>query len=259
MKGFLSWLGGKSQLAPKISEHLKSINHTCYCEPFMGGAHVFFRKEPAKAEVLNDINRDLTTLFRVLQHHPDEFMRHFKWAISSRDEFERLNKQNPDSLTDIQRASRFYYLQKLCFGGKAFERSFGTSTTNAPRLNLFRIEEELSQVHLRLARVQIENLPWQKIITRYDREHTLFYIDPPYFNCEAYYGKNIFERSEYREMASILKVIKGNFILSLNDHEEIRKTFDGFHIQKVSVPYTLSSKGPPKKAPELLISNVKLG
>lgn len=64
-------------------------------------------RELAKAEVLNDIDRDLVTLFRVLQGHLEEFLRFFKWALVSRDEFERLLRVEPDTLTDIQRAAWF--------------------------------------------------------------------------------------------------------------------------------------------------------
>ncbi len=66
MKGFLPWQGGKSQLAGQISGYINSTDHVCYVEPFMGAAHVFFAKDPAKVEVLNDINRDLSNLFSTL-------------------------------------------------------------------------------------------------------------------------------------------------------------------------------------------------
>jgi len=256
MKGFLPWLGGKSQLAKKLSTYINQTDHACYVEPFMGAAHVFFRKDPVKVEVLNDINQDLSTLFRVLQNHLEEFMRYFKWTLVSRDEFDRLNKQNAESLTDIQRACRFYYLQKLSFGGKAIGRTFGTATTSPPRLNLLRIEEELSMVHLRLSRVNIENLPWAKIFKKYDRPHTLFYIDPPYFNCEEDYGKNIFDPTDFQKMAGILDALQGDFILSLNDRPEVRKIFKGFYLEETEVRYSVNSpKLKRKKFPELIISS----
>ncbi len=102
----------------------------------------------------------------------------------------------------MQRAARFYYLQKLSFAGRNWSRAFRTKVDGPPQLNLLRLEEELSQVHLRLARVQVENLPWAKVIERYDREHTFFYLDPPYYGVEDYYGKGLFERAAYEETAS---------------------------------------------------------
>ncbi|MBD1588616.1 hypothetical protein HAQ06_18380 [Pseudomonas sp. C2L12B] len=98
-------------------------------------------------------------------------MRQFKWSLVSRTMFDWARMQVPIALTDIQRAARFFYLQQLCFGAKATGRTFGTSTTAPPKLNLLRIEEQLSEAHMRLARVTIENLDWKDCIRRYDRNH----------------------------------------------------------------------------------------
>lgn len=151
------WMGGKWQLSKQIVPLIPE--HECYVEPFAGAAWVMFRKSPSGAEVLNDINRDIVTLYRVLQHHLEEFVRYFRWVLVSRDEFERWLQVRPDTLTDIQRAARFYYVQKCCFAGRIVAPTFGTATTRPPRLNLLRIEEELSAAHLRLTRVYVENLP----------------------------------------------------------------------------------------------------
>jgi DNA adenine methylase len=110
--------------------------------------------------VLNDVNSDLVNLYRVVQHHLDEFVRQFRRALSSRELFGWLKATAPATLTDIQRASRFFYLQKLAFGGKVESRTFGTATTSPARLNLLRIEEELSAAHLRLHQVTVEHLDW---------------------------------------------------------------------------------------------------
>ncbi|MBI5598654.1 MAG: DNA adenine methylase, partial [Deltaproteobacteria bacterium] len=66
----IPWIGGKRRLAPQILPLFPQ--HTCYVEPFAGGAALFFLKEPSKAEVLNDVNLDLVTLYRVVQNHFEE-------------------------------------------------------------------------------------------------------------------------------------------------------------------------------------------
>lgn len=109
MNSFLSYLGGKSRLVSTVVPMIPK--HHTYIEPFCGAGWVFFGKEPSRVEVLNDINRDLVTLFRVVQNHLEEFVRYFKWVLVSRDEFERLKDVDPDTLTDIQRSARFFYLQ----------------------------------------------------------------------------------------------------------------------------------------------------
>lgn len=103
------WMGGKLQLSKRIVAAIPE--HTCYVEPFAGAAWVLFRKLESDVEVINDINRELVTFYRCIQHHLEEFVRYFKWVLVARDEFERLKRVEPDTLTDIQRAARFYYLQ----------------------------------------------------------------------------------------------------------------------------------------------------
>ena len=121
-----------------------------------------------------------------------------------------------------------------------------------PRTNLLRIEEELSEVHLRLASVTIENLPWNEFIKRYDRLGTLFYIDPPYYKA-PYYEYNL-ELKDYKKMAILIASIKSKFVLSINDHPEMNITFRKFKIKKVRLKYSVA-KVKQVKAKELLIYN----
>ncbi len=248
----IPWMGGKRRLARQILPLFPP--HTCYVEPFAGGAALFFLKDPLKVEVLNDINRDLITLYRVVQNHLEEFIRQFRWLLVSRKIYEWLQSTPPDTLTDIQRAARFYYLQRTSFGGKIQGQYFGTATTSPPRLNLLRIEEELSQAHLRLARVLVEHLDWQACIEKYDRKHTLFYCDPPYWGTEGYGVE--FAAEQYEMLAEMGRTIKGKMVVSVNDIPEMRKTFKGFRMTKVDVSYSLGSKsGKPAKRRELILRN----
>ena len=98
------WLGGKRRLADRILPFFDNT-HRCYVEPFAGGAALFFAKVPSEAEVLNDINGELINLYRVVQHHLEEFVRQFKWALSSRKVFDWLKIIRPETLTDIQSAA----------------------------------------------------------------------------------------------------------------------------------------------------------
>lgn len=245
----IPWIGGKRRLADRIFPLFP--RHSCYVEPFAGGAALFFlRPVPAEVEVLNDVNGDLVNLYRVVQHHLEEFVRQFKWALSSRQVFKWLQETRPETLTDIQRAARFYYLQQSAFGGRVDGQSYGTATTQPPGLNLLRIEEALSAAHLRLSNTYIEHLPWQDCLRRYDRPHTFFYMDPPYWKTEGYGVPFDFE--QYLEMAELLKRLKGKAIISLNDHPEIRECFADFHIETTDIRYTVGL-GKGAEAKEVLI------
>ena len=227
------WIGGKGRLADTLLSRFPA--HECYVEVFAGGAALFFMRPPAAVEVVNDVNGELINLYRVVQHHLEEFVRQFKWALTSRTVFQWLKDTRPETLTDIQRAARFFYLQQTCFGGKVQGQSFGTATTAPPTLNLLRLEETLSSAHLRLASAYIEQLDWASCIARYDRAHTLFYLDPPYWETEGY-GVD-FPLAEYAHMAALMGQIKGKAIVSLNDHPEIRRGFGDFQMESLDINY----------------------
>jgi DNA adenine methylase len=221
-------------------------------KPFCGAAWVLFKKPESRVEVINDINKEVVTLYRCLQWHLEEFVRYFKWVLVARDEFERLKNANPDTLTDIQRAARFYYLQQSCFGGRINGPTFGYAASRGSRLNLLRVEEYLSAAHLRLARVYVECLPYAEVIRRYDSANTFFYADPPYWDCEGYYGKGIFSREDFAKLAAQLAGVKGRFILSLNDTPGVREVFSAFEFEAVRTKYTCSN-GKNLDAGEVLI------
>lgn len=254
LKSPLAWLGGKSRLADRIIERMP--DHQTYCEVFAGAAWVLFKKPESKVEIINDINADLTNLYRCVKHHLGELVAQFRWMLVSRDEFDRFLKTPADTLTDIQRAARFFYLAKSSFGARIVRPTYGISATGAPRLNLLRIEEDLSEAHLRLARVFIENKPYDQVIQRFDKPGTLFYMDPPYWDCESDYGEGLFSREDFGRLAGLLDGLKGRFILSLNDTPGVRETFANFHIEAVKTRYSISG-AKKQEAAEVLISNFK--
>lgn len=247
----IPWIGGKRRLADRIFPFFP--RHTCYVEAFAGGAALFFlRGTPAEVEVLNDVNGELVNLYRVVQHHLEEFVRQFKWALTSRTVFEWLKMTRPETLTDIQRAARFYYLQQAAFGAKVQDQSFGTATTSPPGLNLLRLEETLSAAHLRLAGAYVENLTWHACIERYDRPHTFFYLDPPYWETEGYGIE--FGWEEYERLATVLGQLKGKAIISLNDHPAIRKAFAAYHIEATDIRYTVGGGAGTERSEVLIFS-----
>lgn len=121
----LAWPGGKRRLAKTLIPIIGSRPHTCYVEAFAGGGSMFFLRQPASVEVLNDINGEVINLYRVIKNHLEEFLRQFKFALASRQLFEWAKETPPEVLTDIQRAARYLYIQKLSFGGKVTGQTFG--------------------------------------------------------------------------------------------------------------------------------------
>jgi DNA adenine methylase len=250
-KPLVPWIGGKRKLAKHILPQFPE--HTCYVEPFAGAAALFFMKEPSKVEVLNDLNGDMINLYRVVKYHLEELYKQFKWTLISRQNWDWLQATPVETLTDIQRASRFLYLQKLAFGAKVSKQSFGTATTTRPRFNLLTLENDLVDAHARLAQTQIEYLDWFDTFKKYDREHTLFYCDPPYWKTEGY--GMAFPFDQYEKLATVAKTCKGKVIISLNDHPDIRAAFEGLNIERVDYRYTVGGGGKSSTVGELIIKN----
>jgi DNA adenine methylase len=202
--------------------------------------------------VINDGNREVANLFRILQRHYVAFVDMLRYQLTTRVEFERLIATNPDTLTDLERAARFLYLQRTSFGGKVTGPNFGVSIGRASRFDVTKVVPMLEEVHTRLARVTIECLPYADFITRYDRPATLFYLDPPYWGSEGDYGATLFSRADFEVLADLLAGIEGKFILSINDTPGVRETFANFAMEEVSTHYSVSG-GSGSAARELII------
>lgn len=255
------YLGGKRILAKTIIPLIEQIPHQIYAEPFLGMGGVFFRRtKRPKCEAINDINSEIINLFRMIEKYPNYLADMLKFKVCSRAEFKQMLATPPLLLTELERAIRFLYIQKNAFGGKTYSQQFGVATERAGRFNTNRVIPQIQELHARFTGVYIECLPYQEFISRYDRPNTLFYLDPPYWNCENNYGKGIFYKGDFDNLANLLKGIKGKFIMSLNDVPEIREIFKDFYIKEVQTRYSLPTQalGHAKPAAELLISNVDL-
>ncbi len=196
--------------------------HTCYVEPFAGAAWVLFGKPPSDVEVLNDIDQDVITFFRVVKEKPEELISSFEWELVSRAEFERLAQLDSSQLTDVQRAHRFYYLIMAGWGGEFHYPRFQTSIADGGHGNrlfgaLQTLPKRLIPVYDRLRTVIIENLDWQECVDRYDRTGVVLYIDPPYPENGCNYKYNMREKDAHEILAKRLNRTQCKWIVSSYD------------------------------------------
>jgi DNA adenine methylase len=252
MTGPLPYIGGKNRLAKRIIEIFPK--HTTYVEGFAGGAQVFFHKEPSAVEVLNDLDGEIANFFRICQRHEQELLRYLRFSIVSRSWFTQIAAQDPATLTDVQRAARFLYLQKNAFGGLVRKRSYHYHIVRPPSFDPGNLPKLIEKTHERLQRVQIECLSYDEVIRRFDRPSTLFYLDPPYWGIELY--RHNLSEADFVKMEGRLRAIQGKFVLSLNDVPEVRKLFRAYHLTELETPYTVQ-KTSGKRYRELLITNFK--
>lgn len=247
------YVGGKMRLAKRLIAMIDAIPHKTYAEPFLGMGGVFLRRgRKPNSEVVNDLSRDVSTFFRILQRHYVAFLDMLRFQLTSRAEFERLKATDPDTLTDLERAARFLYLQCTTYGGLR-EGVFGVRQHRPGRFDVTRLQPALEDLHERLAPVTIERLPFDVLMRKYDRPETLFFIDPPYWGIEGLYGKDLFGRADYETLRDRLRGLAGAFILTLNDRPDVRAFFAEFAIEAVAFRYSLSRKH--NDGCELIITN----
>lgn len=252
----ICWVGGKSLMAKRLIEMFP--NHQCYVEVFGGAGWVLFKKPcPTRGgyrEIYNDINGELVNMFRVFRDKPDAFCREMDQVLIARETFEAFIATDPERLDEVRRAVRFFYLVKASFAGRM--QTFGMVTKGVTlRPNLTKLRGAMKEVRKRLENVLIENFDYKNLIEIYDREYTLFFLDPPYHGTKCYEFN--FEDRDFEELKTAVAAIRGKFILTLGDNGYIRELFRDFHQVETTTRYSCSreSKSKGVKRPELIICN----
>ena len=249
MNSFISWIGGKKLLRERIVSMFPT-NYEKYVEVFGGAGWVLFHKKEEKEEIYNDMNSNLINLFKIVKYHPDAFIKELEFYLNSRQLFNEIKEDiNLKSLTDIQKATRFFVLIKNSYGSKM-------GTFSADKKDMIKAIDYIKEISQRLNKVIIENLDFEKILNKYDKESTLFYLDPPYFKAENYYKDIAFNEQDHLRLKEALSSIKGKWILSYNDCDYIRDLYKDYNIQEIERQNNLKAKyenNPRYK--ELIIKN----
>ena len=209
----LSYYGGKQQLASKIVSLIPE--HRIYCEPFVGGAAVFFAKPESHSEIINDINSEIVNFYEVLQRDFSALQSEIAISLHSR----KLHKQarvvyeNPEMFDRIKRAWAIWMLANGSFGnnliaGFGYDKNSSCTHKLTNKRNAF--TEDLA---IRIQNVQIECCDALKIIRSRDSKDTFFYLDPPYVGSDQghYNGYN---QQDFDNLLSELSKIEGVFLLS---------------------------------------------
>lgn len=263
MKTPITYYGGKQKLAATI---LKLIpEHKLYCEPFIGGAAIFFAKPPSLVEVINDTNSEMINFYRVVQNDFVSLEKEVRITLHSRKSFRAASViyNNPDMFSDIKRAWAVWCLAAQGFAG-LMDGSWGydvakNTTTKKISNKRSSFTEEYA---IRLQNVQIECTDALRIIRSRDCKEAFFYCDPPYFNsdCGHYDGYSI---EDFENLLKLLASIDGKFLLSSYPSPILKQyaKANGWHQieikQAVSVAHNNSKKGPKAKT-EVLTANYPL-
>lgn len=259
----LQWKGGKFALADFIISRMPT--HKRYCEVFFGGGHVFWQKGLAQENIVNDLNRHLTNLYKVMADETKykALVLRLRNTIYSRDLFDEYcslywNESTFAFLPDVERAFIFLYLNKVSFNGE-----FHHFAVRPDASVLYNIESKVIDIHnkLRAGGTVIENMHFKNFIPQYDSKDTFFYVDPPYIVTTTSQGSSYYEKNmrteEHETLYEILKDSKGKWLLSYDDVEVIRDVYSDYHIIETPKMHQSSATASGKSVfkSELLIAN----
>jgi DNA adenine methylase len=261
LKTPITYYGGKQKLVPKIVPIIPT--HNLYCEPFCGGAAVFFSKEPSPVEVLNDTNKELVNFYQVLQNNYVDLKDMVKVTLHSRNAHRDalVINASPHLFSEIKRAWAIWVLSSQSFssqldGNWGYDRSENTTSKKiSNKRNQF--DERYAE---RLQNVQLEAADALYVIQSRDSASTFFYIDPPYFNsdCGHYDG---YTEADFEALLKLLATVKGKFLLSsypsplLNKHIKANK----WHYQCFEQGVSVNAKsGYLKRKWEMLTANYQI-
>ncbi len=265
-KPFVKWAGGKRQLVDILLSNVPpSFNR--YFEPFVGGGALLFELQPQKA-VISDINEELINAYKVIKDNVEELINSLKKHKNTKEYYYAIRAINPKTLTPVERASRFIYLNKTCFNGLYRENSKGQFNVPFGRYKNPKIcdEENLRAVSEFLNKIEITILNCDyKITCEMAKSGDFVYLDPPYYPISktasfTKYNKNGFSEEDQIELSEIFKELdrKGCYVMLSNSNTEfIKKLYANYRIQEIKANRFINCKANRrgKSNIEVLITN----
>ena len=241
MKPFFNRLGNKYPIRYQILTMIPE--HRIYAEPFVGSGAILLNKEPSEEEIINDKDSLIFEGFNLL-----------KEANTNIDEYHVLNSvEEIQELVNAKNVSKENeLLQKLYISSNTFSAK-GTGKIYTTQSGLKKLKN-ISKYKDRLKNVQIFNKDYKEIIHTFDSKETFFFLDPPYENRSKNLYKN--QNFNYHELNEILLKMKGKFLLTLNESENIRNIFQNFKMKELTVN-SLTNNGNigGKNRMEIIITN----
>lgn len=257
----ISYYGGKQKLASTI---LKCIpEHRLYCEPFLGGAAIYFAKEPSEIEVINDTNKELINFYQVCKNRFHDLSALVRVTLHSREIHDRawIVYNKPDLFDEVRRAWAVWVLSTQSFSS-GLDRNWGydksESTTTKKITN--KREQFTEELAFRLQNAQIESADALYIIKSRDTKHSFFYCDPPYYNSNMghYDGYSV---NDFEALLQALAAIEGKFLLSSYPSELLSRyaKANGWHQWDVEQGVSVNNRsGYQKRKVEVLTANYPL-
>lgn len=239
MRTLLRYPGSKQRIAPWIISHM--TKHHSYLEPYAGGIAVLLNKEPSRIETINDLDNDVVNLFRVIRSKREELIEQIVYTPYARAEYDNAFPDNPDDLTDVERAANLLIRSGMGQGFRLFEKT-GFKRDVAGREAAYNVRywndlpAVITGVAQRLKMIQIENKPAVELIKAFNHSNVLIYADPPYVlstRSRKMYRHEMSDQ-DHVELLEALLLHTGPVMLSGYDNDIYNEYLVGW--RKVSTP-----------------------
>jgi DNA adenine methylase len=257
MRTPISYYGGKQTLSAIILGLIPE--HRIYCEPFLGGAAVFFAKQPSKVEIINDTNCELINFYEVLKHDFTSLEKEIAISLHSRKKHRQAEViyANPEMFDRIKRAWAVWMLANISFGCKlngcfGYDRTGTSSKKLANKRTAFTVDYAV-----RLQEVQIECCDALRVIRSRDTRDAFFYCDPPYVGSDQGHYDG-YMQEDFDNLLGLLESIKGKFLLSSYRNKSLKEFSErnGWYKLEFEMASSMThGKGNSSKKVEVLTAN----
>ncbi|NQT07559.1 DNA adenine methylase [Candidatus Bathyarchaeota archaeon] len=221
--------------------------HRVYVEPFVGAGHVFWAKEPAEVEVINDLDPGLMKWYQDLKKRS-----RFSCDMTpNKEKFYRIReKPGPLSFCDYLHLIKFSYgCKRRDYSPSKLNRCLESEDPSTCTVN--KLANNFDRFRDRLSRTRILKRDYRDVLKKYDGPDTFFYLDPPFHELSCPY---VSCEVSPRQIADAVRKLKGKWLLSYNDHPDVRAAFKGYKIEKFENQYSMNESD-VKQVFEVLIRN----
>lgn len=252
----ISYYGGKQQMLRHILPLIPK--HKTYIEPFFGGGAVFWAKQPAQVEIINDLNAHVINFYKVLKTRFNDLSTLIQATLHSRDLYKEalIIYHAPMLFDEVRRAWAFWLTTNSGYARKIGTWGYDRGSASCKALDNKRKEFTLAYCD-RLANVQIESNDAIKVIRSRDVPDAFIYCDPPYVGSDqGHYGG--YTQEHFTSLLDTLAAAKGRFLLSSYPNEQLQQhaRVHGWHTRCIDMHLSASKSG--RRKTEVLTANYEL-
>ena len=253
--------GGKHYAIGTLRQFWQDIPYEEYREPFVGGGSVFFNKNKADVNWLNDLDEELMTTYKTLH---DEKLRmrlveKMNKEVASKERWKEIFNMKPAD--DFGTAFKYYYLNRTSFSGKLVSAAWGYRPKRS--LPPSRWHERIIPSGEKLKNVRLTSMDFENVISAPSQNRVLIYVDPPYFNPPKHkHYRQGFDLADHIRLCETLKKTKHKFFLTYDNNEMIKDMYKWADVYDLKFYYRVgnshSNNGSRKLGFELVICNYGL-